>query len=52
LQLVAGSDDHARYRGPLQQPVQSDLRHGLAGLLVDLVQRIDNLIEKVVGNGT
>src|SRR5580698_2152376 len=27
LLLVACADDHARYGGALQQPIQSDLRH-------------------------
>ena len=32
--------------GPLQQPVQRDLRDGLAGLRGDRVQRIDDLVER------
>ena len=32
-------------RGPLQQPVQRDLRHALAGFLRHGVQRIHDLVE-------
>ena len=35
---------------PLQQPVERDLRHGLAGLAGDLVERVDHLVEVLVGD--
>ena len=34
--------------GRLQQPVDGDLRHGLAGLGGDLVQRVDDPVEMLV----
>ena len=37
-------------RRPLQQPVERDLRHGLAGLLRDLVERVDDPVEVLVGD--
>ena len=37
-------------RGPLQQPVERDLRHGLAGLRGDLVERVDDVVEVLVGD--
>ena len=48
LFFVARADDHRRHRRPLQHPVQRDLRNGLARLPGDLVQRIDDAVEKFV----
>ena len=50
LLLVARADDDGRDRGPLQQPVERDLRHRLAGLRGDLVERVDDPVEVLVGD--
>ena len=42
LLFVARADDHARDRRPLEQPVERDLRHRLAGLLGDRVEGVDD----------
>ena len=45
LLLVAGADDHAGHGRALQQPVQRDLRHALACLLRDGVERVDDGVD-------
>ena len=51
LLLVARANDERRDRWALQQPVQRDLRHGLAGLGGHDVERIDDLVERLVLTG-
>src|SRR5262249_34346485 len=38
LLLSACTDDHISYRRPLQQPVDRNLRHGLAGVTGNVIQ--------------
>src|ERR1035438_3712560 len=40
LCLIASANDHRRDGGPLQQPVERDLRYRLAGLSRHLIQRV------------
>src|SRR5882724_1999496 len=49
LFLVARADDDIRNSRSLQQPVQGDLRHALAGFLGDPVERIDDAVEVFLG---
>lgn len=51
LFLVSRADQHRCNRRPLQQPVQRDLRHRLAGFLGDSIERIDNAIRYSSGTG-
>ena len=48
LRLVARADDHRRHARPPQHPVQRHLRHRLAGLGRDRLQRIDDFEQKFV----
>src|SRR5579863_7390709 len=48
LLFIARADQHRRDRGPLQQPVERDLRHRLAGLLRHFFDRIENAEQVVV----
>src|SRR6185503_9799124 len=48
LRLVARADDDRGDRRALQQPVQRNLRHGLPGLLRDVIEGIDDSIQQVV----
>ena len=50
LLLVARADDHGRHGRPLEQPVERDLRHGLAGLPGDRVEGVDDPVEVLVGH--
>ena len=48
LRLVARADDDRRHGRPPQQPVDGDLRHGLARLPRHRLQRIDDAVEMLV----
>ncbi len=50
LIFIARTDDQRGNRRALQQPVERDLRNGLAGFLGDLVNRIHHRVEILVGN--
>ena len=50
LLLVTGTDDDGDDRRPLQQPVDGDLRDGLAGFAGDLIHRVDYAEEMIVVN--
>ena len=45
LFFVAGADDYVSYCGPLQKPVQADLRNRLAGFFGYFVQRVYDFIK-------
>ena len=47
--FVACADDHRGDRRPLQQPVERDLRNGLAGFLRYVVDGVDDFVEILVG---
>src|SRR6202050_2325650 len=48
LLFIARAHDYVRHGGPLQQPVQRDLRDAFAGLLGDAVDRIHYIIYMLV----
>src|SRR6185295_10972374 len=50
LFFVARTYDDAGNTGPLQQPVQRNLRHRFAGLAGNFIQSIDHLVDLLVGN--
>ena len=50
LLLVACSDDYARNRRPLQQPIQCNLWHALASFFCDLIQRVDHFMQIIILN--
>ena len=49
LLLVTGSDDHICDYGPLKQPVKSNVRNGLAGFFRNLLERVHNAVQKLIG---
>ena len=52
LLFVAGADDERGDGGALQEPVEGDLRDGLAGLFGDFVEGVDDLVDILpVGRG-
>jgi hypothetical protein len=51
LRFVARTDDDVRDRGPREQPVERDLRDRLAGFGRDVIERIDDAIEILLGDG-
>ena len=48
LFFVAGSDDDARHRWSLQQPVQCHLRDGFARVFGDQIERIYNAVQQFI----
>jgi len=48
LRRITRTDQHAGHRGPLQQPVDGDLRRRLAGLGRHLVHRVDHAVQALV----
>ncbi|MCY1508738.1 hypothetical protein D9M68_430580 [compost metagenome] len=51
LLLVAGADDDARNGRAPQEPVDGDLRNRLAGLLGQLAEHVDDIVELAVVDG-
>ena len=50
LFFVARAHDDCRHRGPLQQPVQRDLRNGLTGFFRNFVDCIHHLVQIFIGH--
>ena len=50
LLFVARTHDHGSHGRPLQEPVERDLRNGLAGFLRYVVDGVDDLVDIFVGH--